>query len=117
MINYLSHLRSRNLLTTYDAVTGKLTPRPITIVCSGSCRLEDVLAQQPRDVFFDAPLDKLDQFEHGPEVAPLASASLTKLFGNVGSTNLNEGRMKKIRPMLENAYSRGIQPRFYDNPT
>lgn len=116
MVDYLSHLRSRNLLTTYDAITGKLTLRPITIVCSGTCRLEDVLAQQPRDVFFDAPLDKLDSFDYGPEVAPLASASLANLFGT-GRTNLNEKRMRKIRPMLENAYERGIMTRFYDNPT
>jgi len=117
VIDYLSNLRARSLLTTYDAVTDKLTHRPITVVCSGRCLLEDVLGQQPRDIFFDAPLDKLDSFQYGPEVSPLASASLKKLFGSWGSGDLNEGRMKKIRPMLESANMRGIKTRFYDGPT
>lgn len=116
LIPYLESLRARKLLTTYDAVTKKLNTRPITVICSGKCRLEDVLAQQPRDIFYDAPLERLGDFNYGPEVAPLASVSLVKLFGNVGSTDLNGKRMTRIRLMLANAAMRGIKTRFYDTP-
>ncbi|GAA5965154.1 hypothetical protein JCM3765_002859 [Sporobolomyces pararoseus] len=82
LVRYLDHFWSKGYLTTYDQISGNLTEGPVTVVCSGRCRRKNVLAQQPRDIFFDAPLDSLVGFPYGPEVAPLASTSLERMFEN-----------------------------------
>jgi len=118
VISYLSHLRSRNLLTTYDEFSGNYTIKPITVVCTGNCPVELVQAQDPRDVFLDAPLDKLDKVDYGWEVAPMASMSLRKLFGSLGAWNLkNEKRLNEIRRLVEIAREKGIKTRFWDAPS
>ncbi|GAA5883857.1 hypothetical protein JCM16303_007418 [Sporobolomyces ruberrimus] len=117
LIKYLDHFRTRNFLTTYDATTDQFTERAITVVCTGSCRIEDVLAQQPRDIFFDAPLDELKTFPYGREVSPLASVSLEKVLGKWGSWNLNAKRMNSMRYMLEDASMSGIKSRLWGGPS
>ena len=116
LLRYLDHFRTKGYLTTYDEVSGNLTEGPVTVVCSGKCRLTDVLAQQPRDIFFDAQLDSLSGFPHGREVAPLASTSLQEMFGKLGSRNLNKGRMHRIHQTLEEASLRGMKARIWDIP-
>ena len=118
VLSYLSHFRSLNLLSTYDEFSGNYTIRPITVVCTGNCPLSLVQAQYPRDVFYDAPLDQLDNVDYGWEVAPMASMSLRKLFGSLGSLDLkNAKRMREIKRLVKIAKEKGIKTRFWDAPS
>lgn len=112
----LEHFRSRDLLTSYDASTGDWTVRPVTVVCTGNCPVDLVRAQQPRYVFYDAPLAEIDSVEYGGEVAPLASTSLRRMFGTLGSLDLDGDRLVEIRRLVSVAHSKGIKTRFWETP-
>ncbi|KAF2425722.1 hypothetical protein EJ08DRAFT_700268 [Tothia fuscella] len=55
---HLTDLREKNYLTYYDGV--KVIPGPITVVGTGNAPFQLITANNTyRDIFFDAPLDKL----------------------------------------------------------
>ncbi|GAA5984642.1 hypothetical protein JCM5350_008168 [Sporobolomyces pararoseus] len=116
VISYLSNFRSRDLLTYYDATTGKLNVRPITIVCTGNCPVELVKQQQPRFIFYDTPLAEIESADYGSEVAPLSSTSLRRMFGTLGSLDLEGDRLNEIRRLVDIAHSKGIKTRFWETP-
>ncbi|GAA6024701.1 hypothetical protein JCM11491_003621 [Sporobolomyces phaffii] len=116
VIAYLAHFRSRDLLTYFDATTGNLTVRPITVVCTGNCPVELVRQQQPRFVFYDTPLADIASVEYASEVAPLASTSLRKMFGTFGSLDLNGDRLNEVRRLVDIAHAKGIKTRFWETP-
>ncbi|GAA5892300.1 phosphatidylinositol-specific phospholipase C/glycerophosphodiester phosphodiesterase family protein [Sporobolomyces salmoneus] len=116
VISYLSHFRSRDLLSYYDAETGQLTVRAITIVCTGNCPVELVKQQQPRFIFYDTPLADIESIDYGSEVAPLSSTSLRKMFGTLGSFDLEGDRSNEIRRLVDIAHSKGIKTRFWETP-
>lgn len=116
VISYLSHYRSRDLLTSYDVTTGKLNVRPVTIVCTGNCPVELVKQQQPRFIFYDTPLAEIDSADYGSEVAPLSSTSLRRMFGTLGSLDLQGDRLNEIRRLVNIAHSKGIKTRFWETP-
>ncbi|GAA5964887.1 hypothetical protein JCM3765_005813 [Sporobolomyces pararoseus] len=116
VISYFSHFRSRDLLTYYDATTGKLNVRPITIVCTGNCPVDLVKQQQPRFIFYDTPLAEIESADYGSEVAPLSSTSLRRMFGTLGSLDLKDDRLNEIRRLVDIAHSKGIKTRFWETP-
>ncbi|GAA5882264.1 hypothetical protein JCM16303_002309 [Sporobolomyces ruberrimus] len=116
VIAYLSHFRSLDLLSYYDATTGNMTIRPVTIVCTGNCPVDLVKQQQPRFIFYDAPLADIESVDYGSEVAPLASTSLKRMFGMIGSLDLSGDRLQEIRRLVNIAHSKGIKARFWETP-
>ncbi|GAA6058893.1 hypothetical protein JCM10212_002837 [Sporobolomyces blumeae] len=117
LVKYLDHYRSRNLLTTYDATTRTKTVRPVTIVCTGDCPVDLVERQNPRFIFYDAPLLDLDRVSYGAEVAPLASTSMRRMFGTFGSLDLNDERLATVRKLVDVAHAKGIKTRFWETPS
>ncbi|KAI5475683.1 hypothetical protein MNV49_001058 [Pseudohyphozyma bogoriensis] len=118
VLSALEPLRSKNYLTTYSTLTNTTTWGPITIVASGNSpdALDQIIAQEPRDVFFDAPLGKLRGVEYGKEVAPLASGSFKKLVGWSGAYRVLNGTRAVIASQLAEARELGIKVRYWDTP-
>ncbi|GAA5927347.1 phosphatidylinositol-specific phospholipase C/glycerophosphodiester phosphodiesterase family protein [Sporobolomyces koalae] len=117
VISYLSHFRERNLLSYYDSTTKTFTERPITVVCTGNCPVDLVKQQQPRFIFYDTPLLEVENADYGSEVAPLASGSLRRLFGRIGSLDLSGDKLVELRRLVDIAHAKGIKTRFWETPS
>ncbi|KAJ7096624.1 hypothetical protein B0H15DRAFT_51277 [Mycena belliarum] len=107
--NALQSLRAGGHLTTY--ANGVLTPGAVTVVGTGNTPLASVLAQTPRDIFFDADIRTLystkpgPALEWAPAIAPLASVD----FGRVSGA-------AQMQELVRNAHDFGIRARFWDTP-
>lgn len=107
----LEPLRQRGWLSTYSSATKTTTWGPITAIGTGSTPLELVKAQEPRDLFFDAPLGNLASIDYGPEVAPIASGSYIKAVGYLGGMRAAEPVKQILSVQVEEAHARGIKVR------
>ncbi|KAF7289819.1 Altered inheritance of mitochondria protein 6 [Mycena indigotica] len=107
----LAPLRAGGYLTTYNSATGTLRPGAVTVVGTGNTPLASVVAQNPRDVFFDADIRTLFSTvpatgqTWGPHISPLASVD----FGSVSNT-------AQMQELVLNAHDLGIKSRFWDTP-
>lgn len=110
----LEPLRSRGWLTTYSARTNTTTHGPITAIGTGSTPLPLVKAQEPRDLFFDAPLADLEGIDYGAEVAPLASASLKSAVGWQGLFPIPSSAATALREQIGLAHEKGMKVRYWD---
>ncbi|KAF7324054.1 hypothetical protein MKEN_00627800 [Mycena kentingensis (nom. inval.)] len=114
VVDALSALRAGGHLTTYHAATKTLKQGAVTVVGTGNTPLASVLAQSPRDVFFDADIRTLFSSRPvptgsalwGPEVAPLASVD----WSSVSNT-------AQMAQLVLNAHDLGIRTRFWDTPS
>ncbi|KAM0745679.1 hypothetical protein T439DRAFT_361103 [Meredithblackwellia eburnea MCA 4105] len=117
VIAALAPFRDRGLLTTYSSATNTTTWGPLTVIGTGHTPLPLVLAQEPRDVFYDTPLGLVDQASYGPEVAPLASGSFKDLVGGpILSLAVFESLEKKVMTQVQAAHDKGFKVRYWDTP-
>lgn len=116
VIAALEPLRSRGWLTTYSSVTNTTTWGPITVVGSGQAiyAASLVVAQEPRDIFLDAPLANLTGFPYGRDVAPLASTSFKQATGYTGRYEMTNGTKAIINNQIAEARARGMKVRYWD---
>lgn len=110
----LEPLRSANYLTTYN---GTINPSAITVVGSGLARLDLILNQTPRDLFFDAKLDQLStRYLHlDSSISPLASVELAQ-SGYRSASFWMEGPQSQMTEWVRVAHSRGIATRVWGLP-
>ena len=117
VLSALEPLRAGNFLTTYDGKT--LHERAVTVIGTGNTQLSDVRAQSPRDVFFDAPLDKLMEKDFkdltGNE-SPIASTNFKATFGEVRSRAFNASQLERLREQVDVAHQKGIKARYWNQP-
>lgn len=109
----LQPLRSAGYLTTYNS--SGMFPSAITVVGSGDARLDLIKAAEQRDLFFDAPLDRLHEFDFGSEISPMASVSLVKTGYSVFFP-YRSAPLEKIQSWVNTAHSKGIAARFWGTP-
>ncbi|KAG6884749.1 hypothetical protein C0993_008539 [Termitomyces sp. T159_Od127] len=114
----LQPLRNANYLTT--AVQGILHIGAVTVVGTGNTPLEGIQALEPRDMFFDAPLNALNDSSinavWNASLAPIASVDYEAVVGWNGIQNITEEQRSAIITLVESAHSFGIKARFWDTP-
>ena len=117
VLRALEPLRAGDWLTTYSS--GSLRRNPITVIATGTTQLSDVLAAEPRDVFFDAPLAALNESAYAgltENEAPVASTDFAAVFGQVRRRGLTDGQVDVLRRQLDGAHERGIMARYWNLP-
>ncbi|KAL1749190.1 hypothetical protein HDZ31DRAFT_79046 [Schizophyllum fasciatum] len=114
----LEALRSRNYLSTWNSSLSATDPPsygPITVVGTGNTPFESVKALEQRDIFFDAPLDDINNPQYAPSVSPMSSGSFYEI---VGFSWLAGGKGKdKVRHIVNAAHMKGIMTRFWATPS
>lgn len=118
VLDALSHFRSLDLLTTFNATSSTLATRPLTVTCTGNCDLASVTAQWPlRDVFLDAPLDDIANPAYTSDVSLMASTSFKRMFGWIDSFDVGADKAVKIGELVRVAREKGIKTRFWETPS
>ncbi|KAF5026033.1 hypothetical protein F66182_1888 [Fusarium sp. NRRL 66182] len=115
LLERLEPLRQRGWLShVHD---GKFISRPITVVGTGDTEVRLVNEETPsRDIFFDAPLDQLDEGLYSNINSYYASVSFQESIGYVGSKGLKPEQLAKLRYQLSQARSRGLKARYWGMP-
>ena len=111
LLEKLQPFREHGWLSHID--DGSFISRPITIVVSGSARLEDVDENPSRDVFFDAPLNHLDKKPYNSNNSYYGSVAFKKSIGHPGSNGLSEEQLVKVRRQIHNGHNLGLKVRYF----
>lgn len=113
--------------------------RPITVVVSGAADFNLIVANQTyRDIFYDAPLDALEdesdlrsifnatsdlkhtdgveRFKYNPTNSHLASTSFHKAIGSIRRSRLSDEQVERLRVQIRNAKERKLIPRYWGTP-
>lgn len=111
----LEPLRKRRMLTSWNGDTKVITRRPVTVVATGYAPFDRIVANiTHRDVFFDAPLDQLnDTFT--PENSLYARCSFRKAVATV-FLKPSSSQVALIKSQIEEASRRGLISRYWDTP-
>lgn len=118
----LAPLRERGWLTFWSEAERKRVVRPVTVVVTGAVGVEEVEAEGlgVRDVFFDAPLDRLEGGEgevvYDARNSYYASAKLSEAVGRVGLPGLSGRQAGVVRKQVALAAERGLVSRYWGTP-
>lgn len=116
VVQALEPLRAAGYLTTFNGTS--TTTGPVTVIGTGNTPLNLVTAQQPRDVFYDAPLAALSTTAQNitSDISPIASTAFSGQFGTVRNGTLNSTMLEKLDGQISVATERGIGTRYWDQP-
>ena len=123
VLSQLDPLRSHGWLTFWDGSATNL--RPITVVATGEALFDHLTANDTyRDVFFDAPLDKLEDEDTNEDATKYstansyyASVSFKEAIGSASfSGQLSSDQIQTIRAQISAAEDRGLKSRYWDTP-
>jgi hypothetical protein len=121
----LTPLREKDWLTRYDESSQCRIERPITVVVTGNAEFSQVVfnvSNPHRDIFFDAPLDKLDAIENSPLTqysnrnCLYASVSFQNAIGKMRGWKLSSEQLQRLRNQIRSAKERGLLARYWDTP-
>lgn len=126
VMDQLQPLRDAGYLTFYDGTA--INERPITIVATGDAPVHRVMENDTyRDVFYDAPLDKLalvpasDEREVSNEYdisnSYYASVNFGKTIGSLNRNRFSQDQLARIRSHIQAAHSRGLKVRYWGTPS
>ncbi|KAJ9639926.1 hypothetical protein H2201_007295 [Coniosporium apollinis] len=120
----LQPLLDANYLTVYNG--SAVVRGPVTIIGTGYTALSAVVAQEPRYIFYDAPLANLSRpgYENiTSAVSQIASTSFASNFGRVirqkaadSEGPLNSTQLELLRGHVSTAHERGILTRYWATP-
>lgn len=140
----LEPLRERGYLTHWNGY--RRIEGPVTVVVSGAATLEDIMRPMARnesaqrDIFLDAPLDRLvastdpqeplasadgletpsihEQlaYKYNPSNSYFASTKMSSVVGLLGQFSFGETEVHKIRNLIQQARDRGLLSRFWGAP-
>lgn len=115
VVAQLAPLRERGWLTHYSE--GEVHYRPITVVGSGNTDFDTIVANSTyRDVFFDAPLDALEDSPYDATNSFYASVSFVEHLGYSFTGYLSNTQLEKLRRAVSEAHSRGLKARYWGSP-
>lgn len=130
VLEHLEPFRSRGWLTYFNG--SAVIPGLITVVGTGNTPFELLVANTTyRDIFYDAPLEKLwgddptpideyDQLLTGMKYTAdnsyYASVSFQKEIGNLWHGMLTPQQVLTIRGQVRGAEERGLKARYWDTP-
>lgn len=99
-----------------------LTPGPLTVIGTGGTDLNYVLTHDnPRNIFFDAPLLTLNKppapnASWSPDISPIASCDYGAAVTWNGIGNISTKDQQTINDLISEAHNLGIKTRFWDTP-
>lgn len=125
-MNNLQPLRQKGYLTHFNGTD--IISRPITVVATGGApfdRIQDNTSY--RDIFYDAPLDKLPTdatSTSDPESASpytkynsyYASVDFHATIGSLYLGRLSADQLTKVRGQIAAAHDRGLKVRYWGTP-
>lgn len=134
LMKHLQPLRQKGYLTHFNGTD--ILQRPITIVATGSAPFDRIQASSTyRDIFYDAPLDKLtppspkSEPESQSEINSTSDSELyTKYNSYYASVNfhtsisslylgrLSQDQLAKVRVQIAAAHDRGLKVRYWGTP-
>ncbi|KAJ4188118.1 Altered inheritance of mitochondria protein 6 [Fusarium falciforme] len=115
LLERLEPLRQRGWLSHVN--NGAFISRPITVVGTGDTEVRLVNEETPfRDVFFDAPLNELEEGEFSSLNSYYTSVSFEKTIGKIGRGGLQPEQLAKLRNQISLAHSRGLKARYWGMP-
>lgn len=135
LMNHLEPLRQKGYLTHFDGST--LIQRPITVVATGSAPFHLIQASNAyRDIFYDAPLDKLApnpsevEFQSNTDSdstsefdspytkynSYYASVDFHASIGSLPLGRLSQDQIAKVRTQIAAAHDRGLKVRYWGTP-
>lgn len=134
----LTALRSKGYLTYHDGTT--LHTGPVTVVATGNAPFDLITGSDSthRDIFFDAPLDRLYEDPGSeadyrktlpslttPSTTPsefnlsnsyYASVSFASSIGYIWFGHITDDQIRKIRGQIQGARRRGLKARYWATP-
>jgi hypothetical protein len=128
-VEQLGPLRERGYLTTWNGQDRIM--RPITVVVSGSTPFHLLtLNDTYRDIFYDAPLGDLDEWDdleggpdrpssvlkYNPSNSYYASANLFQAIGALPGFSFTEPQTELLRVQIGRAREQGLVPRYWGIP-
>jgi hypothetical protein len=121
----LEPLRQAAYLTTFDGTS--ISQGPITVVATGNAPFNLVISNSTyRDIFFDAPLDRmaadaassnapLDASAYNITNSLYASTSFGSSIGSVWS-DPSTTQLERIRAQIRGAHNQGLKARYWETP-
>ena len=96
---------------------GKVTPRAVTVIISGSCPRAEIERQQVRWAFVDGRVTDLDGAGAAPTtLVPLISDSWASQFSWNGQGEMPAEQSARLRDLVQRAHARGHIIRFWGTP-
>lgn len=115
VVEALEPLRSRGWLTTFE--DGRVRQGPITVVGSGKTPFDVLMGNSTRrDVFFDAPLDRIANQAYDETNSYYSSVAIGQGLGTVWFGVLRESQLQQLRYQVRQAHDRGLKARYWDLP-
>lgn len=126
LYSQLQELRDLDWLTFWNGT--HRVERPLTVVASGNAPFSSVIANETyRDIFFDAPLDRLVQsadeagngtagYVYNPTNSWYASTKLDRAIGKIHPNTIKVAQIDTIGQQIEEASQRGLISRYWDTP-
>ena len=115
VLQELAPLRGRGWLIMYDGEKASLGP--ITVVGTGNTDFKALTDNSSyRDIFFDAPVGRLDGSNFDRTNSYYASASFGKELGFSFFGSLFPSQSNKVKQQVREAHKRGLKVRYWNEP-
>jgi hypothetical protein len=125
LVQQLAPLREAGYLTYFDGT--ETVQRPVTVVVSGDAPFHLIAANSTyRDIFLDAPLDKLAQStlqsspgetDYNYTNSYYASVDFRKTIGHLSRNRFSQDQLARVREQVAAAHDRGLKVRYWGTPT
>ena len=116
ILQHLEPLRSQSWLTHFDGT--KVVPGPITVVGTGNTPFDLLVSNKTyRDMFFDAPLDQLDDSKYDSTNSYYASVPFDKAIGKVSHGTLSAQQVDTVGTQVGSAIAGGLKARYWKTPS
>jgi hypothetical protein len=129
LVEQLAPLREAGYHTHFDGT--EMVQRLVTVVVSGDAPFHLIAANSSyRDIFLDAPLDKLDQSIENPQETVSAAAAVynytnsyyasvdfRKTIGPLSRNRFSQVQLARVREQVAAAHDRGLKVRYWGTPT
>jgi hypothetical protein len=119
VVAQLEPFRNNDWLTYWSSTAG-VVQRPLTIVASGDAPFDTIISNSTyRDIFYDAPIDKLSEPNnpYNANNSYYASGSLRKAIGRTSFGHLSDEQKDTIKSQIENSKALGLKSRYWDTPS
>ncbi|KAF2111645.1 PLC-like phosphodiesterase [Lophiotrema nucula] len=115
VLSQLQSFRDRNWLTYFNGT--QLIKGPLTIVGTGNTPFELVQANNTnRFIFFDAPLDVIDDVKYTSENSYYASVNMKQALGRFRLHKIKPSQVEVIQKQVKAASDKGLVSRYWDTP-
>lgn len=115
----LEPLRTRGWLSTFS--DGKVRYGPVTVVGTGNTPFDAIMQNSTfRDIFFDAPLDKLTEAgakeKYNNQTSYYTSVDFSRSIGSVWFGGISDDQRQKIQDHVKAAHALGLKVRYWELP-